>query len=518
MKISLKRTLALLLSLIMIFVSIPVVLVSAETTLKTWDIIEYGSYPQSEVTKTKLKNTLSELAGSTDNWTSYGYYSGTGSVDGKMTAKNYMKYTDVTYNGEKYRGVYFSSYRPDKSYYKSLTKPTYTETNSYYDYSYTVKYTYQQDNGYVIDTVYWFKFEPIEWRVLDPSKGLVFSETILDSQPFSNYVYSQNGEDLCFGNPEKTCLENNWENSSLRKWLNKDFINTAFSASEQSNIKTAKLPNSPILSTNYDEKYYCRDTEDSIFLLSLNDVINTDYGFSKVGNLSLRGDVDVAEDGTNSAKYHTRRATGTSYAKSQGLRVFDNGSSAWLLRTAGVFTSSVCGVNAYGDTENGFELFDSLDGNGIRPAFCFKSIEKALNKNTEEKVKITSDYVYVIPDTDVGSVISAVNGNSSIYHNGNKIQSGMVTTGMRLETVSDKNVLTKRYIVVLGDMNNDGQVTVVDARSVLRAAVKLDTLTGLSILCANVDFADDVSVADARAVLRVAVKLDKPALWFDNVK
>lgn len=29
-----------------------------------------------------------------------------------MTAQDYMRYKDMTYGGAKYRGVYFSAYRP----------------------------------------------------------------------------------------------------------------------------------------------------------------------------------------------------------------------------------------------------------------------------------------------------------------------------------------------------------------------------------------------------------------------
>ena len=507
MKISLKRLFALFLSALMVLACIPTVFVTASVTLKTGDIIEFGSYPQSEVTKTKLKNTLSRLAGATDTWTSYGYYSGTGDVDGKMTAKNYMKYTDVTYDGEKYRGVYFSTYRPDKTYYKSTTQTTYTKVYSR-DYAETVKYTYQQDSGYFVNTVYWFKFEPIEWRVLDPSKGLVMSEAILDSQPYNNCILYSSDDNEYYGSVSKTYYSNNWEKSSLRAWLNNDFLKTAFTSVEQGNIKTV-TPSTPSSYSQYDSA----DTEDKIFLLSLDDAKNTSYGFSSRGS-DIAGDVPEIKD--ESGNVSTRYAQGSSYAKSQGLRVFDNGNSAWLLRTAGIFGSS-CGINAYGYTEDGFELFDSLDGNGIRPAFYFKSIDSISDDSSEEKVKITSNYVYAVPGTDVDKIISSANEKSAVYHNGTKIQSGIVLTGMQLETFSN-NTSIKRDIVVIGDLDNDGQVTVADARLVLRAAVKLDTLKGLSLLSANVDFVDDVSVADARAVLRVAVKLDDPALWLANIK
>ncbi len=59
-----------------------------------------------------------------------------------------------------------------------------------------------------------------------------------------------------------------------------------------------------------------------------------------------------------------------------------------------------------------------------------------------------------------------------------------------------------------GDIDGDDKVSVGDARLVLRAAVGLDTLTGIQLFLADVDGKDGVKVADARLVLRMAVALD----------
>ena len=95
-----------------------------------------------------------------------------------MTAKDYMKYTDIVYDGSKYRGVYFSEYRP--CHIGDIS----SAINSF-----------QDENGYLINTIYWFKYEPILWRVLDPSTGLIMTESILDSQAYNNYII-RNGLDV----------------------------------------------------------------------------------------------------------------------------------------------------------------------------------------------------------------------------------------------------------------------------------------------------------------------------------
>lgn len=63
-----------------------------------------------------------------------------------------------------------------------------------------------------------------------------------------------------------------------------------------------------------------------------------------------------------------------------------------------------------------------------------------------------------------------------------------------------------------GDVDDNGEVTVADARLALRAAVSLDTLTGNAFLAADVDEDGSINVSDARTILRVAVELES----FDN--
>ncbi|MBR5233906.1 MAG: dockerin type I repeat-containing protein [Clostridia bacterium] len=61
----------------------------------------------------------------------------------------------------------------------------------------------------------------------------------------------------------------------------------------------------------------------------------------------------------------------------------------------------------------------------------------------------------------------------------------------------------------LGDVTNDGKITASDARKTLRASAKLETLTDVEIITADVDFNGKVTAADARKILRVSAKLDE---------
>lgn len=213
------------------------------------DIIEFGSYPQEKVEDNALITTLNSLP---QLWKSYGYYSGTGSWNGEMTASDYMQYCDVTYAKQKYRGVRFSAYRP-------------------YDTGYACSETYSQqdDNGYYINTVYWFKWEPLQWRVLDPSSGLVMSNKIIDAQPFHNTAYTISGYSgssyysYTYQSKDSTIAPSDYNASSIRAWLNEDFFGSAFTKSQKMQIRSTTASG------------YTSVVNDKLFLLDLRDVFNS---------------------------------------------------------------------------------------------------------------------------------------------------------------------------------------------------------------------------------------------------
>ena len=135
------------------------------------DTYQIGTYPQSKVTDATLLSTLNAASGTlptsenSQKWTDYGYY-----ISGSVSS--YMWYIDITNEADEYRGVYFTRYRPFITTFPSSTN-----------------YTYQRDNGYTTSSVYWFKYEPITWRVLDvqSSSAFLMADLVLDSQ---DYHYS----------------------------------------------------------------------------------------------------------------------------------------------------------------------------------------------------------------------------------------------------------------------------------------------------------------------------------------
>lgn len=308
------------------------------SSYKVGDLIEFGSYPQSKVTDEEILNGIKSVE---DNykWIDYNYYAGTGDwCDGNMKpVDGMMLYKDIVYGGNKYRAVKINQYRPASTGYLS-----------------TADKSYQDDNGYYTGNTYYFKYEPLTWRVLDPSEGYVMCNQIIDSQAYQNFFYENFSE--YYNSKGCTNYASDWVTSSLRQWMNNDFYNTAFTAEEKAQIGTSHLENKSIYSSTYDSA----DTYDKIFPISYYDAINIAYGFNS------------SHDAYDTA----RQMKGTDYAKCQGLDVYNNsdssynGNSWWWLRSPD-YSNSATDVDYDGWAYYRYYYFVNFTLEGVIPAFKF---------------------------------------------------------------------------------------------------------------------------------------------------
>ena len=342
MKRKLKQFLSALLVAVMLIGIAPLggINLSVESTamdlssFKVGDVIEFGSYPQSKVTDEQLISEL-ETVGSSYLWVDYNYYAGSGSLsDGKMEpVKGLMLYKDISYNGNVYRAVKINNYRP---YITGLESAGGSQS--------------QTDNGYFQDSIYYFKYEPLTWRILDTSEGYVMCDKAIDSQPYQNYLYYY-GEEY-YNSKLNEKYASNWETSSLRQWLNNSFYEEAFSSSEKMQIGTSFIENK----SSYDGYYDCSDTYDKIFPISYEDALNDEYGFDAMYN-----------------KYDTKRQLqSTDYAKCQGCYSCSDekyrGNTCWWVRSA--YDS---GNSAICSSEGLTNEYESVNCTvvGVVPAFKF---------------------------------------------------------------------------------------------------------------------------------------------------
>ena len=168
--------------------------------------------------------------------------------------------------------------------------------------------------------------EKIEWLVLDKqnNKALVISKYALDCK-----TYTTNHTNVT------------WETCTLRKWLNNDFINSAFSADEKTMIPTVKVSadKNPEYSTNPGKA-----TQDQVFLLSIAEA-------NKYFN----------SDSARQCKPTDFAVANGSYTGSFG------GNCSWWLRSPGDVQRTVAIVYRAGDIfEDGYNV--NFAARAVRPA------------------------------------------------------------------------------------------------------------------------------------------------------
>lgn len=178
--------------------------------------------------------------------------------------------------------------------------------------------------------------EDIEWLILDTDEA---NERV--------FLVSRNAIECMNFYTETSSVT--WETSSIRTWLNNDFIATAFSAAEQSKIIETAIRNddNPTYGTDAGN-----DTTDKVFLLSLDEV--TKY---------FEND-------------NARRATPSVYAINKGYEedsrngaFIYSGCTWWLLRTPGRDSTNVACVDSYGYIlDTGVHVFENHCDDAIRPA------------------------------------------------------------------------------------------------------------------------------------------------------
>lgn len=162
---------------------------------------------------------------------------------------------------------------------------------------------YEQDNNTKNGT------EDIEWLVLDEKFGktLLISKYALDSQQYN-----------------KSYTSVTWEDSSLRKWLNEQFIDDAFSDAEKNIIVKARVAANanPEFSSNPGGT-----THDKVFLLSLSEA-----------EKYFDSDDERKCQGTN---YAVKKLCKKSYD-------INNDDYSWALRTPGKYQDCVSLVHSSG--------------------------------------------------------------------------------------------------------------------------------------------------------------------------
>lgn len=169
---------------------------------------------------------------------------------------------------------------------------------------------------------HYFAVQPIVWNVLSTSEGssLLFPTKGLDSLPYND-----------------TLKNVHWSDSSLRGWLNGDFLASAFKE-EANRIQETKVKNN----NNFYFNTSCgQETTDKVFLLSEEEVfcsaLASSYGFACS---------DAIYD-------EARQIKPSRYALARGAWASkEDGNGFWMLRTNGYNSSNAVYVGNVGDIYN----------------------------------------------------------------------------------------------------------------------------------------------------------------------
>lgn len=277
-------------------------------------------------------------------------------------------------------------------------------------------------NGYTTwDCIYFGNYyqsskeykEPIKWRVLSVNNNEAFllSDKIIDVYELGNEYLSG---------------DVTWETSGIRKWLNNDFYNSAFSDIEKESIIKTYLENKDFDWNMFGSSYHTdggNNTYDNVFNLSLEEVNNKAYGF-------------VSNDPDDNIFYSdTRYAEETVYVSESAI--IDN---LWWLRTPGV-NYLPCVIN---EEAPRYIWFSQGDDFGVRPA-----IKIELNNNNWKKTgSVTASHDYVEhrtknseedtllnPETKNDEQTTSNNSNENINKSNN-----IISTQMKKITAKKKSL------------------------------------------------------------------------------
>lgn len=152
---------------------------------------------------------------------------------------------------------------------------------------------------------------PIEWLVLarDGNHALLISRYGLDAKPYNT-----------------TYESTTWEKCTLRTWLNKDFLNRAFSANEQSAILLTNVDNSSKQCYSSWSTSGGNNTQDKIFLLSYaeaNQYLNVTYSDSNNQKSRVAPTAYAKKNGAYTSSSNTTQdgeASGWWWLRSPGSR------------------------------------------------------------------------------------------------------------------------------------------------------------------------------------------------------
>ena len=255
--------------------------------------------------------------------------------------------------------------------------------------------------------------EPIKWRVLSlkDDDAFLIADQNLDSKPYND-----------------KCENVTWGKCTMRIWLNDYFLNNAFSEEEKKEIKDTVVAND-------NNEHYSTEggvaTTDKVYLLSITEAINKDYGFEqKFESESL-----------------TRQAKNTAYAQTCGAGTCTDeeyrGKGNWWLRSPGYDSSCAAAINT-----NGYGSYVGSVVNGsslaIRPVLHLKLSSSLWKKAGKVTSVDKEEYDNVVPTPTVTPIS---NKGDSVEQKNTDKTSEVQTTGKQQVNLVDKIRIPSKVVL-----------------------------------------------------------------------
>lgn len=200
----------------------------------------------------------------------------------------------------------------------------------------SIPLTFTNSKTIVSGNTYYFKVEPIKWRILkeNGSELTLICDMMLDAKRYDDN-------------------SNNYKDSEIRAWLNDEFYNKAFNSIQRAMVLSVTVDNSVESTSETENQYACDNTQDKIYLFSAYELLKYYDGFT-------------------TDTYDNRKRTVTDYARASGVRVNNSGQGEWWLRSPiSVESYSVKYVDASGvlwSAPSNFISMVNQNKNGIVPA------------------------------------------------------------------------------------------------------------------------------------------------------
>ncbi|MBQ6637540.1 MAG: S-layer homology domain-containing protein [Lachnospiraceae bacterium] len=294
--------------------------------------------------------------------------------------------------------------------------------------------------------------EDIEWQVLKVESGrvLVVSKYALDCKPYNTEYANVT-----------------WETCSLRKWLNNDFKDAAFTSAEQAKIPTINIAN------KNNPKYGTaggNNTNDQIFCLSLEETESYFGNYSWYNSESMYGynqnlictPTQYAEN-NGAYAYTITEDDYNSWLKDYGYThdVIGRRGAGWWLRSPGYGSRYACSVSGRGSAGAYCDVSVNFGDIAVRPALFLN-----LSSVNPQSIKL--------------------NKTSATMYSGNEIT--LIPT-LTPANVTEKTITWASSNPAVATVSNG----VVKAKSAGTATISAKTVNGLSAKCEVTVFIDNAS-------------------------